>query len=77
MEQKAIESREFIPTRFSDVLTKRGITVSKLAKRTGVSEAFISDVLSGRKSISVGFASTLEYALDVPKSFWLNRSTDS
>ena len=68
-------SREFIihPGEIiSDMLTERGITQAELAKRTGVSEAFISGILSGKKSISANFAMALEYALSVPKSFWLN-----
>lgn len=56
----------------ADILIDRGITQSELAKRTGVSEAFVSFVLSGKKGISVHFAAALEYALSVPKSFWLN-----
>lgn len=56
----------------NDVLTERGITQAELAARTGVSPAHISHVLSGKKDISAEFAMALEYALNVPKSFWLN-----
>ena len=56
----------------SDVLEERGITQKELAQRAGVSEAFLSDVIHGRKDISKGLAMGLEYALGVSRSFWLN-----
>lgn len=56
----------------ADVLEERGITQAELAAHTGVSPAYISNVISGKKDISTKFAMGLEYALGVPKSFWLN-----
>lgn len=56
----------------ADVLEERGITQAELAAHTGVSSAYISNVISGKKDISTKFAMGLEYALGVPKSFWLN-----
>lgn len=56
----------------ADVINERGITQAELAIRTGVSPAYVSSVISGKKDISSNFAMALEYALDVPKSFWLN-----
>ncbi len=56
----------------SDLLEERGITQKELAQRAGVSEAFLSDVIHGKKDISRGLAMGLEYALGVPSSFWLN-----
>ena len=56
----------------ADVLQDRGITQTELAIRTGVTPAYISNVIAGKKDISANFALALEYALDVPKSFWLN-----
>ena len=56
----------------SDLLEERGITQKELAQRAGVSEAFLSDVIHGKKDISKGLAMGLEYALGVPRSFWLN-----
>lgn len=55
-----------------DVLEERGITQAELATRTGTTSPFISNVIAGKKDISAKFAMALEYALDVPKSFWLN-----
>lgn len=56
----------------SDILEERCITQKELAQRAGVSEAYLSDVINGKKDISKGLAMGLEYALGVPKSFWLN-----
>lgn len=56
----------------ADVLEERGITQAELATRTGVSTAYVSSVISGKKNISTKFAMSLEYALGVSKSFWLN-----
>lgn len=55
----------------ADVLKERNMTQKELAKRAGVSEPFLSDVIHGKKDISKGLAMGLEYALGVPKSFWL------
>ena len=56
----------------SDLLEERGMTQKELAQRAGVSEAFLSDVIHGKKDISRGLARGLEYAFGVPVSFWLN-----
>ncbi len=56
----------------AELLEDRGITQAELAARTGVSAAYISSLISGKKNISTNIAMSLEYALGVPKSFWLN-----
>ncbi len=56
----------------ADVLEDRGITQAELATRTGMTPAYVSNVIAGKKDISTNFAMALEYALGVPKSFWLN-----
>ncbi|MBQ6455430.1 MAG: HigA family addiction module antidote protein [Eggerthellaceae bacterium] len=56
----------------ADLLVDRGITQKELSQRAGVSEAFLSDVIRGKKDISKGLAMGLEYAFGVPSSFWLN-----
>lgn len=56
----------------ADILEERGITQSDLAISAGVTAAYVSNVISGKKDISAKFAQALEYVLGVPKSFWLN-----
>lgn len=60
----------------SDILDERGITQNELAIRTGLTPAFINNVISGKKNISANFAMKLEYALGIPKTFWLNLQAD-
>lgn len=55
-----------------DILVERGITQAELAARTGVTPAYVCNVIAGKKDISVKFAFALEYALGVSKSFWIN-----
>ena len=56
----------------SDLLESRGMSQKELAQRAGVSEAFLCEVIHGRKDISKGLAMGLQYALGIPASFWLN-----
>lgn len=56
----------------SDILEIRNITQAELADRAGLSAAYVSSVISGKKDISSNFAMALEYTLGIPKSFWLN-----
>ena len=56
----------------ADLLVERGMTQQELAARTGVTSAFISKVVNGKKGISGNFAYALECAFGVPKTFWLN-----
>lgn len=55
-----------------DILVERGITQAELAARTGVTPAYVCNVISGKKDISAKFALALEYALGVSKTFWIN-----
>ena len=56
----------------SDILEERNLTQKELAQRAGVSETFLSEVIHGKKDISKELAISLECALEVPHSFWLN-----
>ena len=55
-----------------DILIERDISQAELAAITGVSAAYVCNVISGKKDISAKFAVALEYALGIPKSFWIN-----
>lgn len=55
-----------------DILIEREMTQAELANRTGVTAAYVCNVIAGKKDISAKFALALEYALGVPKSFWIN-----
>ncbi len=55
-----------------DILIERDISQAELAAITGVSAAYVCNVISGKKDISAKFAVALEYALGIPKTFWIN-----
>ena len=55
-----------------DLIVERDIAQKELARRVGISEAFLSDVINGKKDISKSLARGLEYAFGVSSSFWLN-----
>lgn len=56
----------------ADVLAEREMTQADLAVLTGMSKAYVNQVIKGKKDISARFALALEYAFEVPASFWLN-----
>jgi hypothetical protein len=56
----------------ADVLVERDITQAELATLVGVTSAYISQIIKGKRDISTRFAVALEYALKIPKSFWIN-----
>ncbi len=59
-----------------EIILDRGISQKELSIRTNFTEKHISTVINGRKSISADFAMNLEYALDIPASFWRNLQTN-
>lgn len=68
-------SREHLPVpgeTLAEVLENRGISQKELAQRTECSEAFISQIINGRKKISATMARKLECVLDIEIEFWLN-----
>ena len=60
----------------AEILDERKISQKELAFRTGFSEKHISTVINGEKSVSAELATKLEYALDIPASFWRNLQTN-
>ncbi len=55
-----------------DELEARNLTQKQLAAMLGVSGTFISELIRGKKSISVALALGLEKILGINASFWLN-----
>lgn len=54
-----------------EILKEKKMTQGELATRTGVSGAYISNVVSGKKEITKSFALALEQALGVSNTTWL------
>ena len=55
-----------------ELLEDKEMTQEELAIRTGYSAKHISEVISGKKSISSKFANALEYVFGIPTEFWIN-----
>ena len=55
-----------------EVLKDKKMSQKELAIRTGMTEKYISTVISGQQNISSSFANKLEYALGIEKEFWMN-----
>lgn len=58
-----------------ELINDRNITQSELAIKTGLSAAYISNVINGKKNITPSLANKLEYVLGIPEIFWLNLQT--
>lgn len=55
-----------------DELETRAVTRLELSRQIGVSATFVSELVRGKKSVSVAVALKLENALGINASFWLN-----
>ena len=55
-----------------EIILDRHMTQEDLAIRTDYSVKYISEVITGKKTISSGFANALEYALGISAEFWIN-----
>ena len=60
----------------ADILKERSITREELAVRMGLPVARIEGLIHGEEDISQQLASSLEHALSIPCSFWLNLQTN-
>ena len=55
-----------------EILEEKQMNQEELAIRTGFSSKHISEVVNGKKGISPSFAKSLEYALGISASYWIN-----
>lgn len=55
-----------------ELLEEKNMTQEELAIRCGYSAKHVSEVLSGKKSVSSKFANALEYVFGIPTQFWIN-----
>lgn len=55
-----------------EILNDRRISQKDLALSTGVSPKHISEIIAGKKDISISFAKKLQYALGTEAMFWIN-----
>jgi addiction module HigA family antidote len=64
---------EVLRTEFLEPLA---ITQSRLAEATGLPRRAISEIVQGKRTITVGTALRLSRALSVDDRFWINVQTD-
>lgn len=64
---------EILLTEFLEPL---GITQYRLAQATGLSQTRISEIVRGKRSITIDTALRLSKALGVDDRFWINIQTD-
>lgn len=55
-----------------EAIDEINMSQKELAIRCGYSEKHISNVINGKKNISISFAKKLEYALGMDAIFWIN-----
>lgn len=55
-----------------EFLKPMGLTQSDFAKEIGISKAYLSDIVNGRRGVSAEMAMRFEAALDMPALFWLH-----
>ena len=56
----------------ADILEERSISQEELASKMRIPLQSLEDLIHGKEGISEAIASSLERALNVPRSFWLN-----
>jgi len=55
-----------------DELVARNLTQTQLAELISVKLPNLNDVIRGKRSVSAELAVLLEFALDIPATYWLN-----
>lgn len=60
----------------AEELDARGLAVADFATSAGLARRTVSEILAGRRSITVETAIRLEAGLGVEASFWMNLQTD-
>ncbi len=56
-------------------LKERGLSQKRLSEMTDVKASVISEVISGKRSVSLNMAVALEKALGIPAEMWMNLQT--
>ena len=73
------ELKPFVATHpgemIKDELRERGMTQKLLASKTGIQPSVLSEVINGKRSISLHMAAALEKILGIPADIWMNLQT--
>lgn len=55
-----------------DELKERGMTQRQLSVQTGIKASVLSEIVNGKRSVSLNVAIALEKALGIPAQLWMN-----
>ena len=58
-----------------DEIKERGMTQKALAAKTGIKPSVLSEIINGKRSVSIKVAVALESALGIPAEIWMNLQT--
>lgn len=59
-----------------DELEARGISQKAFSEKIGIRPSIISEIIHGKRSISIEYAMLFEAALDIDADFWLKLQSD-
>ncbi len=71
-----MDVREKFAKKLKETISKEGITQKELAKKAGLSEAYVSQILSGKKTPTITVAKRIAEVLDLPVSYFLDNGLD-
>lgn len=59
-----------------DELVARGMTQKQLAAETGIQPSVLSEVINGKRNVSLSMAVALDKAFGIPADIWMNLQTN-
>jgi len=69
-----VDVREFFVIRLKEALKEKDLTQKDLARRTGISSAYISQLLQGKKTPTIKVVAKIAQALDLPPSYFVEET---
>lgn len=66
--------REYFVERLKEALKEKDLTQSELARRTGISIAYISQLLQGKKTPTIKVVAKIAEALNLPSSYFIEKT---
>ncbi|MEF3245034.1 MAG: helix-turn-helix domain-containing protein [Caldisericaceae bacterium] len=69
-----MDIREFFVLKLKEALKEHDITQKDLAKTTGLSSSYISQLLQGKKTPTIKVVSKIAHALNLPTSYFLEEN---
>jgi transcriptional regulator with XRE-family HTH domain len=66
-----MEIKEVFVLKLKKILNERGITQRELAKKAGITEAYVSQLLAYPKTPTIPVVNKIAQAIDIPVSYFL------